>query len=188
MMPPETRYARSGDLRIAYQVVGAGEFDLVFVPGFVSNLDLAWDEPVMANFFSRLASFFRLILFDKRGTGLFDRVAGIASLEDRIDDVRAVMDAVSSEHAALFGFSKGGAMSILFTATHPSRVRSLIMYGSRAEGARSEDWLRERIALIDRRWGTGELFAHFARSKAAERSLIANPLPVGSAAELARRQ
>jgi len=79
MIPPETRYARSGDLHIAYQVVGKGELDLVFVPGFISNLDLAWDEPVMAHFFSRLASFSRLILFDKRGTGLSDRVAGIAT-------------------------------------------------------------------------------------------------------------
>ena len=82
MMPPETRYARSGELRIAYQTVGEGEFDLVFVPGFVSNLDLAWEEPVMAHFFSRLSNFSRLILFDKRGTGLSDRVAGIATLEE----------------------------------------------------------------------------------------------------------
>ena len=168
MMPPETRYARSGELRIAYQTVGEGEFDLVFVPGFVSNLDLAWEEPVMAHFFSRLSNFSRLILFDKRGTGLSDRVAGIATLEDRMDDVRAVMDAAGSARAALFGFSEGGAMSMLFAATHPSRVLSLIMYGSRTGGSRSEDWVRERIALIDRSWGTGELFGRFARSKAAD--------------------
>jgi class 3 adenylate cyclase len=168
MMPPETRYARSGELRIAYQTVGEGPFDLVFVPGFVSNLDLAWEEPVMAHFFSRLANFSRLILFDKRGTGLSDRVAGIATLEDRMDDVRAVMDAAGSERAALFGFSEGGAMSILFTATHPSRVPSLITYGCRAGGSRPEDWVRDRIALIERSWGTGELFGRFAPSKAAD--------------------
>jgi class 3 adenylate cyclase len=169
MIPPETRYAKSGDLRIAHQVIGTGDFDLVFVPGFISNLDVAWDEPVMAHFFSRLAGFSRLILLDKRGTGLSDRVAGIASLEDRMDDVRAVMEAARSECAALFGFSEGGAMSMLFAATYPQRVRSLIIYGSRAgPGRRPENWLRERIALIDSSWGTGELFGRFARSKAGE--------------------
>jgi pimeloyl-ACP methyl ester carboxylesterase len=110
MTPPETRYAKSGDISTAYQVVGSGELDLVFAPGFISNLDLAWEEPPMAHFFSRLAGFSRLILFDKRGTGLSDRVAGIANLEERIDDIRAVMDAAQSERAALFGFSEGGAI------------------------------------------------------------------------------
>jgi len=95
MTPPETRYARSGDLSIAYQVVGDGPLDPVFVPGFVSNLDLFWEEPERADFLLRLATFSRLILFDKRGTGLSDRAAGIASLEDRMDDVRAVMDAAA---------------------------------------------------------------------------------------------
>ena len=93
MAPPETRYARSGDVRIAYQVVGSGPLDLVFVPGFVSNVDLFWDMPEWAYFFGRLSAFSRLILFDKRGTGLSDRDVGIATLEDRMDDVRAVMDA-----------------------------------------------------------------------------------------------
>src|SRR5215475_15300552 len=130
MMPPETRYARSGELRIAYQTIGEGEFDLVFVPGFVSNLDLAWEEPVMAHFFSCLANFSRLILFDKRGTGLSDRIAGIATLEDRMDDVRAVMDAAGSERAALFGMSEGGPMSLLFAATYPQRAQALVLYGS----------------------------------------------------------
>jgi len=110
MTVPETRYARSGDIRIAYQVLGSGDLDLVFVPGFISNLDVAWEEPGMARFFSRLAAFSRLIMFDKRGAGLSDRVAGIASLENRMEDVRAVMDAAKSERAALFGFSEGGAM------------------------------------------------------------------------------
>ena len=107
-MTPETRYARSGKVHIAYQVIGDGPIDLVFVPGFVSHLDLQWADPRIARFLEKLASFSRLILFDKRGTGLSDPVAGPASLEDRMDDVRAVMDAAHSERAALFGLSEGG--------------------------------------------------------------------------------
>ena len=102
MTPPGTRYARSGNVRIAYQVLGNGPFDLVYVPGYVSNMDLYWESPSWSDFFSRLASFSRLILFDKRGTGLSDRMAGVATLEERMDDVRAVMDAALSEKAALF--------------------------------------------------------------------------------------
>src|SRR4051812_23927333 len=116
-MQPDTRYAKSGDVRIAHQVAGDCPFDLVIVPGFVSNLDLTWEEPNRARFFSRLASFSRLILFDKRGTGLSDRVANMPTLEERMDDVRAVMDAVGSQRAALFGLSDGGSMSLLFAAT-----------------------------------------------------------------------
>jgi len=155
---PETQYARSGDLRIAYQVIGNGPLDLVFVPGFVSNIDLLWERPEWASFLSRLATFSRLILFDKRGTGLSDRTAGIASLEERIDDVRAVMDAVQSERAALFGISEGGPMSLMFAATYPQRVRALVLYGSYARGQSldSEDFLRDRIDAINRLWGTGE--------------------------------
>jgi pimeloyl-ACP methyl ester carboxylesterase len=119
MTPPETRYAKSGDVHIAYQVVGDGPLDLIFVPGFVSNVEMAWETPGRARFQSRLAAFSRLILFDKRGTGLSDRHVGVAHLEERMDDVRAVMDAVGSERAALFGISEGGAMSMLFSATYP---------------------------------------------------------------------
>src|ERR1700745_2211255 len=108
MDPPETRYAKSGDLSIAYQVTGSGPLDLVFVPGFVSNLDDMWGHPGGAHWFTRLAQFSRLIRFDKRGTGLSDRVAGIANLEERMDDVRAIMDAAGSDRAALFGSSAGG--------------------------------------------------------------------------------
>src|ERR1051325_1059274 len=131
MEPPETRYAKSGDLSIAYQVTGDGPLDLVFVPGFISNLDLIWEEPGWARFFARLTAFSRLILFDKRGTGLSDRMAGIAGLEERMDDVRAVMDAARSKRAAVFGFSEGGAMSMLFAATYPERTRALMLYGTR---------------------------------------------------------
>jgi pimeloyl-ACP methyl ester carboxylesterase len=157
-MQPETRYAKSGDLRIAYQVVGDGPVDLVFVPGFVLNIELVWERPEWANFFSRLAGFSRLILFDKRGTGLSDRIAGIANLEDRMDDVRAVMDAGGSKRAALFGISEGGPMCLLFAATYPHRVEGLVLYGSYARHPllTSEAVLKERIEVIDRAWGTGE--------------------------------
>src|SRR4028118_1839345 len=131
-MQPDTRYARSGDLRIAYQVVGEGPIDLVFVPGFISNADLIWDDPVFAKFLNRLAGFSRLILFDKRGTGLSDRVGDLPSLEVRMDDVRAVMDVAGSKRAALFGISEGGAMAMLFAATYPERTHALALYGTYA--------------------------------------------------------
>ena len=159
-MSPETRYARSGDLRIAYQVVGSGPFDLVFVPGFVSNIELLWEMPEWAQFFSRLAAFSRLILFDKRGTGLSDRVAGIANLEERMDDVRAVMDAGGSERAALFGVSEGGPMSLLFAATYPQRSQAVVLYGSYAYPSHllADDEFNREIKRVDRLWGTGEYF------------------------------
>ena len=143
-MRPETRYARSGDVNIAYQMVGEGPRDLVVVPGWVSNIDLFWDEPHVARFFERLASFSRLILFDKRGTGLSDRVTDMPTLETRMDDVRAVMDAASSDRAALFGYSEGGPLCALFAATYPSRTTALIMGGSYAR----------RMWAPDYTWGT----------------------------------
>jgi class 3 adenylate cyclase len=129
---PKTRYARSGDVNIAYQVLGDGPTDLVVAIGAISHLDAAWDIPPFARLYERLASFSRLILFDKRGTGLSDPVApeSIPTLEQRIDDVRAVMDAVSSERAALLGTSGGGAMCGLFAAMYPHRVERLILYGT----------------------------------------------------------
>lgn len=135
-MQPRTRYAKSGDLRIAYQVVGDGPNDLVYVPGWVSNVETAWEDPPVARFLERLASFSRLILFDKRGTGLSDRVPvdELPTLEQRMDDVRAVMDAVGSERAALFGASEGGVLCALFAATYPARASALIVYGSYAKG------------------------------------------------------
>ena len=128
-MKPETKYARNGDVSIAYQVIGDGPRDLILVPGWVSNLDLFWEDPAAARFFERLASFGRLILFDKRGTGLSDRVE-IPPLEIRMDDVRAVMDAVRSARATLVGYSEGGPMCMLFAATYPDRTASLITIGS----------------------------------------------------------
>jgi pimeloyl-ACP methyl ester carboxylesterase len=127
---PETRYARSGDVSIAYQVLGDGPFDLVWTPGALSHLDLAWDDAAKARFLRALAGFSRLITFDKRGTGLSDRVAQIPDLETRMDDIRAVMDAAGSEAAALCGVSEGGPMAVLFAATYPERVQALVNYGS----------------------------------------------------------
>jgi class 3 adenylate cyclase len=158
MIPPETHYAKSGNLRIAYQVVGHGVIDLVLVPGFVTNIDMAWEVPEWASYRSRLARFSRLILFDKRGTGLSDRTAGYASLEERMDDVRAVMDAAGSDRAALFGISEGGPMSVLFAATYPQRVQAMVLYGAYAQHPllASEDEVTRRVEEIDRLWGTGE--------------------------------
>src|SRR4028119_1909701 len=127
-MLPDTRYARSGNLRIAYQVIGEGPIDLVFVMGFFSNIEVIWEDPVLAGFLHRLAGFSRLILFDKRGTGLSDRIGDLPSLEVRMDDMRAVMDAVGSPRAALFGISEGGAMAMLFAATYPQRVHALVLF------------------------------------------------------------
>ena len=171
----ETRYARSGDVSIAYQVVGDGPFDLVYVPGFVSNIELMWEEPGLARFLERLASFSRLILFDKRGTGLSDPVPndGLPTLEERMDDVRAVMDAVGSKRAALLGHSEGGNMCVLFSATHPQRTTALLLVGSYAKRIRSEDYpwaptVEERAREIEETeatWGSPEAFRAMAPSK-----------------------
>ena len=126
-MLPETQYARSGDVHVAYQVSGDGPLDLVLVPGFVSHVEYQWEDPLTARFFERLASFSRLIRFDKRGTGLSDRVAGVPPLEERMDDIRAVMDAAGSERAAILGFSEGGQLSMMFAATYPERTSALLL-------------------------------------------------------------
>jgi pimeloyl-ACP methyl ester carboxylesterase/DNA-binding winged helix-turn-helix (wHTH) protein len=133
MSVPETHYARSGDVNIAYQVVGSGPRDLVFVMGWVSHLEYFWAEPSFARFLHRLASFSRLILIDKRGTGLSDRVTELPTLEQRMDDVRAVMDQVGSKYAALIGVSEGGPMCALFAATYPEKTRALVMFGTYAK-------------------------------------------------------
>ena len=127
MKVPDVQYAKSGDVNIAYQVTGEGLFDLVFVPGYVTHLELHWAIPSFAPFLDRLSSFSRLIRFDKRGTGMSDRVSGAPTLETRMDDVRAVMDAVGSRRAAFYGLSEGAAMSLLFAATYPERVAALVI-------------------------------------------------------------
>ena len=132
-MTAPIRYARSGAVNVAYQVTGDGPFDLVLVPGFFSHLEIDWEYPGMARMLDRLGSFARLIRFDKRGTGLSDRTVGLPDFETRMDDVRAVMDAAGSAQAALFGYSEGGPMCILFAATYPDRTRALALYGTYAK-------------------------------------------------------
>ena len=140
MNRPDTKYAKSGNVHIAYQVTGEGPIDLVLAPGTVSHLDLAWERPGSVQFIERLSSFSRLIRFDKRGTGMSDRPTKAATLEERIDDIRAVMDDVGSEKAALLGFSEGGSMASLFAATYPDRTRALILWGVQARWIRTDDY------------------------------------------------
>ena len=137
-MRPATRYAKSGDLRIAYQVTGSGAIDVVSAPGTISHLDLAWE--VMAEHLDWWGSFCRLIRFDKRGTGLSDRPPNVATLEERTDDIRAVMDAAGSQRAVLFGASEGANMACLFAAMHPERTRSLLIWGGQARWTRTSDY------------------------------------------------
>jgi pimeloyl-ACP methyl ester carboxylesterase len=173
---PATHYAKSGDVHIAYQVSGEGPLDVVVVPGFVSHVEYQWEEPWGTRFFQRLESFSRLIRFDKRGTGLSDRVSEMPTLEQRMDDVRAVMDAVGSERAALFGYSEGGPMSILFAAAHPQRTSSLTLFGSYARlswapdypHGRSEEVVRAYLERLEREWGGPFAIERFAPSAAKD--------------------
>jgi pimeloyl-ACP methyl ester carboxylesterase len=177
-MAPRTQYAKSGELNIAYQVVGDGPFDLLWIPGFVSNVELIWEEPTAARFLERLASFSRLILFDKRGTGLSDRVdpGSLPTLEERVDDVRAVLDAVGSRNAALVSHSEGGNLAILYAAMYPARTRALVTTGVFAKRVWSPDypWApkpanREReIEEIERNWGVTADVDHYAPSAAGD--------------------
>jgi class 3 adenylate cyclase len=178
---PAIRYARSGDLTIAYQVLGEGPFDLVWVPGLVGHLELEWEDPRAVRLFRRLAAFSRFIRFDKRGMGLSERVIGAPTLEERMEDVRIVMDAVGSERAALVGVSEGGPMSIMFAATYPERTLALILYGTFARllsepGYVGHDSLAPMVDVITGEWGTGaslELFAKKWASSERARSQMA---------------
>ncbi len=177
-MHPATRYARNGDVSIAYQIVGKGPVDLVLVPGFISHLDLWWTIPATTALLRRLASFSRLILFDKRGTGLSDPVPEVPTLEERMEDVHAVLDAAGSDRATLLGISEGGPMSLLFAATYPQRTASLIMYGSFArlptpslperKRAAQEARLNEFVNDIIDHWGEGRGIDYFAPSLAGD--------------------
>jgi pimeloyl-ACP methyl ester carboxylesterase len=173
---PETRYAKSGDVHIAYQVFGDGPFDLVFIPGWISHLDMLWENPLSSWFFKRLASFCRVISFDKRGTGMSDRDALAPALEVRMDDVRAVMDAVGSERAALYGLSEGGPLAILFAATYPERVSALVLNATVACASEKPDYpagahmravLDRFCEIIDTGWGQGRTLEAFAPSHAS---------------------
>ena len=169
-MAAKTRYVSNGGVSIAYQVTGDGPIDLVLVPGFISHLELDWTNPSNADYLRSLMSFARLIRFDKRGTGLSDPVPGVPPIEERMEDVHAVMDAVGSERAALLGLSEGGAMAALFAATYPERVLALILYGSYAcggaepeqGGVRSTNYPAVRGILDD--WGEGRITEIFAPS------------------------
>jgi class 3 adenylate cyclase len=182
MHPAKTEYARSGDLHIAYQVVGDGPIDLVYVPGWVSHIEQAWEEPSLARFLNRLAAFSRLIVFDKRGTGLSDRVpnAELPPLEERMDDLRAVMDAAGSERAAVFGFSEGGNLSALFAASHPERTKALLLFGTFAKRLRSPDypWAptpEERDLFceeVERDWARGIDLARYVPSKLGDAAFV----------------
>jgi pimeloyl-ACP methyl ester carboxylesterase len=178
---PIVKYAKSGDVNIAYQVVGEGPFDLVFVPGFTSHLDLNW-EPPLVHTIKRVSSFCRLILFDKRGTGLSDPVDDPPPLEVRMDDVRGVMDAAGSDRAAILGFSEGGAMAMLFAATYPERTRALVLWGAMARTTYADDYtfappleayLESAVELLLPNWGGGVF------------SEIYTPSIAGTAGELA---
>src|SRR6476646_4251617 len=173
---PRTRYALSGDAHIAYQVFGEGDLDLVFVPGFVSNIEHYWEMPQVPDVLERLGSFARVVIFDKRGTGLSDPVAGPPPLEQRMDDMQAVMDAVGLERASLFGISEGGPASVLFAATYPERTSSLVLYGSTPRfrtdsdiswGATDEE-IEAIIAEASARWGDGALLRLLAPAAAGD--------------------
>ena len=162
----ETRYAKSGDLSIAYQAVGEGPPDVVLVLGFVSNVELNWETPPLSLMCRRLSSFGRLIVFDKRGIGLSDRTERLPTLEERMDDVRAVMDAAGSERAALIGLSEGAPMALLFAATYPERVESLALWGAFARTLKAPDYdfghderfADDMLPLVAEYWGNGRVF------------------------------
>lgn len=163
-MQPATHYAKSGDVSIAYQVFGEGPVNLVVVPGFVSNIENLWDQPDLVRWMLRMGSYARVVMFDKRGTGSSDRVAELPGLDQRMDDLRAVMDAAGIEQAAVLGVSEGGPLSALFAATYPARCRALVLNGSFAR-ARQER-IAAFLAYIDQAWGTGGSAAFFAPSRA----------------------
>jgi class 3 adenylate cyclase len=177
MARPETKYARSGDVHIAYQVFGEGDLDLVLVPGFTTHLELLWEYEPSARFLEGLASFARVINFDRRGSGLSDPVADAPTLEQRMDDVRAVMDAAGSQRAALVGLSEGVPMSILFAASYPQRVQALVCNGGMARSTYAEDYpwgtpaetlVESGVELILPHWGDGSLIEVAAPSQAED--------------------
>lgn len=170
-MRPDTRYARSGDVHIAWQVFGDGDTNLVMVPPFVSHIENFWDQPDCARWLSRLGSFARVVMFDKRGTGMSDRVADLPGVDQRMDDVRAVMDAAGIDRAALLGISEGGSLASLFAASYPDRCQALVLYGA---FARFSSWLPTPEALeafigyIRSDWGSGNSLGLFAPSSVGD--------------------
>ncbi len=182
MKPTETKFARSGDTHIAYQVIGDGDFDVVYVPGWVSHVELCWEEPGLNRFLSRIASFSRLIIFDKRGTGLSDRVSidQLPTLEERADDLLAVMDAANSSRAALIGFSEGGNLAAFFAASHPERTSALVMFGAFGKRIWSPNYpwaptpeqRQKDYEFVEREWGNLMDLEHYAPSKANDEAFM----------------
>jgi pimeloyl-ACP methyl ester carboxylesterase len=168
-MQPATRYAKSGDVHIAYQTFGDGPVSLIIAPPFVSNVETYWDQPDCVRWLQRLASFARVVMFDKRGTGMSDRVSELPGLDQRMDDLRAVMDAVGLEQGVPFGISEGGPLAALFAATHPQRCRALVLYGGFARFASwlpTEEALASFLGYIEQAWGSGGSLPLFAPSLA----------------------
>ena len=168
-MQPVTRYAKSADVHIAYQVFGEGPVNLILAPPFVSNIENYWTFPDLERWLLRLASFARVVMFDKRGTGMSDRVAELPGLDQRIDDLRAVMDAASMEQAALLGISEGSPLAALFAATYPDRCRALVLYGGFVRFSSwfpTEEALAGFLGYIDQAWGSGGSLPFFAPSLA----------------------
>jgi class 3 adenylate cyclase len=173
---PDTRYAKSGDVHIAYQVVGDGPIDLVLIPGLFTHVEHQWEEPNFARFLERLASFSRLIIFDARGAGLSDRAAELPPMEEQMDDVLAVLEAAGSASAAFFGLSQAGPMAILFAASHPERTTALVLYATYAMPRRDDDypwgrsaeWMADYGRLIDRDWGSGVFLSQVAPTRVAD--------------------
>ena len=175
-MEAETKYARSGDVYIAYRVFGEGPRDIILIPGTVSHVELFWDLPANQYILKRLASFARVIVFDKRGQGLSDRVAE-QTLEERTGDVLAVLDAIGSERASIYGWSEGGAMSLMFAATYPERTAALVLVGSYAS-MHEEPWalpphvFEQALGRIERRWGQGVLVMLNAPSRVDDQAFV----------------
>ena len=172
MAVPVTRYAKSGSVHVAYQIFGTGHNDLIFVPGFISHIENYWEHPDLARWLHRLGSFARVIMFDKRGTGLSDPLVGAPSLDLRMDDVRAVMDAAGSERAAILGVSEGGALAALFAATYPHRCLRMMLYGAWARFPVSNEALEPLLKYIDRAWGTGRSLSAFAPSRHSDPTML----------------
>lgn len=170
VVPPPIHYVRNGDVSIAYQVVGSAPIDIVMIPGWISHLAMDWEEPTWLRWCDRMTSFARLIRFDKRGTGLSDRPSGVPTLEERMEDARAVMDAVGLQQAHVLGWSEGGPLALLLAATYPERVQSLVLYGTQACFRRKDDypWGREpatreeQVSFIEKEWGQMAFAQRFA--------------------------
>src|SRR6185436_10334843 len=172
---PRTCYAKSGDISIAYQIVGNGPLDLISASGFLSNVDMHWQMLGYEEWVARLTSFCRLIMFDKRGTGLSDRDVGDSTLDERMDDLRAVLDAAGSRRAAILGYSEGGPLAMMFAASYPERVQALILFGTFARIEAASDfpeagqdparWDKLR-RIIEEEWGAGNSLAFWSPSLA----------------------